>query len=138
MGVRVKVRIKYRDASLDLIALVNTGYETDVPEILVPVSVAEKLGLLPKLPEGTIIETYKTASGFMRVHRVGGAHASLLIGGVEGRSVETYIVISEYTDEVLISDQLASEFGIVIEDPAKGLWRLRGESSIRSSERSPS
>jgi predicted aspartyl protease len=82
MGVRVKVRIKYRDASLDLIALVNTGYETDVPEILVPVSVAEKLGLLPKLPEGTIIETYKTASGFMRVHRVGGAHASLLIGGV--------------------------------------------------------
>jgi len=43
MGVRVRVRIKYGDAALDLVALVNTGYETDVPEILVPVSVAEKL-----------------------------------------------------------------------------------------------
>ena len=70
----------------------------------------------------------------MRVYRVGGAHASPLIGDAEGRSAETYIVISEYTDESLISDQLASEFGIVIEDPAKGLWRLKGESLIRSSE----
>jgi predicted aspartyl protease len=43
MGVRVRVRMKYGDASLDLVALVNTGYETDVPEILVPVSVADKL-----------------------------------------------------------------------------------------------
>jgi len=135
MGVRVRVRVRYRGASLDLVALVNTGYETDVPEILVPMSVAEKLGLLPRLPEGTVIETYKTASGLMRVYRVGGAYASLLIGGAEERSVETYIVISEYTDESLISDQLASEFGIVIEDPAKGLWRLRGESSIRGSEK---
>jgi hypothetical protein len=46
MGVRVKVRIKHGDASLDL---VNTGYETDVPEILAPVNVAERLGLLPRL-----------------------------------------------------------------------------------------
>jgi predicted aspartyl protease len=135
MGVRVKVRVNYRGASLDLVVLVNTGYETDTPEILVPVSVAEKLGLLPRLPEGTIVETYKTASGLMRVHRVGGACVSLLIGGVEERRVETHIVISEYTDESLISDQLASEFDIVIEDPAKGLWRLKGESLIRSSEK---
>jgi predicted aspartyl protease len=135
MGVRVKVRVRYQGASSDLVALVNTGYETDIPEILVPMSAAEKLGLLPRLPEGTIIETYKTASGLMRVYRVGGACVSLLIGGVEEKSVETYIVISEYTDESLISDQLASEFGIVIEDPAKGLWRLKGESLIRGSEK---
>jgi len=31
-----------------------------------------------------------------------------------------------------MSDQLASEFGKVIEDPAEGLWRLKGESIIRS------
>jgi predicted aspartyl protease len=135
MGVRVKVKIKYKGASLDLIALVNTGYETDVPEILVPISVAERLGIFPRLPDGTIVEMYKTASGLMRVYRVGGASTSLLIEGVEARSVETCIVISEYADESLISDQLASEFGIVVEDPAKGLWRLKGESVIRSSKK---
>jgi hypothetical protein len=47
---------------------------------------------------------------------------------------KAYIVISEYTDEALISDQLASELGIAIEDPARGLWRLRGESLVRRSE----
>jgi len=134
MGVRVRIKVKYGSTSLDLVALVNTGYETDVPELLVPVSVAGSLGLWPKLPDNTIVETYRTASGLMRVYRVEGAHVSLLVGGSEEKSVKAYIVISEYTDEALISDQLASELGIVIEDPAKGLWRLRGESLVRSSE----
>ena len=135
MGVRVRVRIKYGDSSLDLVALVNTGYETDVPEILVPVSVAEKLGIYPRLLDGTIVETYKTAAGLMKAYRVGGASTALLIGGTEAREVRTYVVVSEYADEPLMSDQLASEFGIVVEDPARGLWRLKGESVIRSSER---
>jgi|YelNatPaOPRAMG01_1025707.scaffolds.fasta_scaffold36427_5 hypothetical protein len=134
MGVRVRIKVKYGSTSLDLVALVNTGYETDVPELLVPVSVAGSLGLWPKLPDNTIVETYRTASGLMRVYRVEGARVSLLVGGSEEKSVKAYIVISEYTDEALISDQLASELGIVIEDPAKGLWRLRGESLVRSSE----
>jgi len=126
VGVRVKVRIKYGGRSVDLVALVNTGYETDVPEILIPVDIAEKLGLWPKLPDNTLVETYRTASGLMRVYRVEGANVSLLIDDVEVRSTETYVVISEYTDEALISDQLTSRLDIVIEDPAKGLWRLRG------------
>jgi predicted aspartyl protease len=85
MGVRVRVRIKYGDAALDLVALVNTGYETDVPEILVPVSVAEKLGIYPRLPDGTIIETYKTAAGLVKAHRVSGVSTALLIEGTEAR-----------------------------------------------------
>jgi len=135
VGVRVRVRLRYGSSSVDVTALVNTGYETDVPEILVPVDVAERLGLWPKLPEGTLVETYRTASGLMRVYRVRGARASLLVEGSEVGDVDVYVVISEYTDETLISDQLTSELGIVIEDPAKGLWRLRGESTVRASER---
>jgi hypothetical protein len=134
MGVRVRVRVRYGGTSFDMVALINTGYETDVPELLVPVSVAERLGLWPKLPEDTVVETYKTASGLMRVYRVRGVRAGLLVSGTEERDVEVYLVISEHTDEALISDQLASAFGIVIEDPARGLWRLRGESLVRSSE----
>jgi predicted aspartyl protease len=125
VGVRVKVRIKYGGKSVDLVALVSTGYETDVPEILIPVDIAEKLGLWPKLPDNTLIETYKTASGLMKVYRVGDANISLLIDNAEVRSTETYVVISEHTNEALISDQLTSKLDIVIEDPAKGLWRLR-------------
>ena len=85
--------------------------------------------------DGTIVETYKTAAGLMKAYSVGGASTALLIGGAEAREVGTYVVVSEYADEPLISDQLTSEFGIVVEDPAKGLWRLKGEPVIRSSER---
>jgi hypothetical protein len=98
MGVRVRVSIKYGDAALDLVALVNTGYETDVPEILIPDFVAEKIGIFPRLPDGTIVETYKTAAGLMKAYRVDGASTALLIEGTEAREVGTYVV-SEYADE---------------------------------------
>jgi len=89
MGVRVRLRIEYGNSSIDVIALVNTGYETDVPEVLVPVEVAEKLGLWPKLPENTVIETYKTASGLMRVYRVGGAKVSLVAEDIKPKPINT-------------------------------------------------
>ena len=74
MGVRVKIRIRYANNLVDVIGLVNTGYETDIPEVLIPLDVAERLGLWPRLPENTIVETYRTASGLMRVYRIPGAH----------------------------------------------------------------
>jgi hypothetical protein len=37
--------------------------------------------------------------------------------------------------EVLISDKLADELMIVVERPSEGLWRLRGESMKRKSEK---
>jgi hypothetical protein len=69
----------------------------------------------------TIVETYKTAAGLMKAYRIGGASTALLIEGVEAREVGTYVVVSEYADEPLMSDQLASELGIVVEDPTRGL-----------------
>jgi hypothetical protein len=87
------------------------------------------------LLDGTVVETYKTAAGLMRAYRVGSASAALLIEGVEAREAGTYVVVSEYADEPLMSDQLVSEFGIVVEDPAEGLRRLKGESIMRSGVR---
>jgi hypothetical protein len=48
VGVRVKIRIRYANSLVDVIDLVNTGYETDIPEVLVPLDVAERLGLWPR------------------------------------------------------------------------------------------
>ena len=83
--------------------------------------------------DGTVVETYMTAEGLMKAYRVGGASTALLVEGTEAREVGTYVV-SEYADESLISDQLASEFVIVVEGPAKGLLKPKGESVTRSSE----
>jgi predicted aspartyl protease len=133
VGVRVKVEIEYCGKRVVVTALVNTGFEGDVPEILIPISIAERLGIWPRLPESTIIETYKTASGLMRVYRIPGAKVRLVVDEETREPINSFIVISEYTDEALINDQLISAMGIIIEDPAKGLWKLRGENKIRRS-----
>ena len=38
----------------------------DVPEVLIPIQFAERLGVWPSLPGETIVETYRSASGLMR------------------------------------------------------------------------
>ena len=55
----------------------------------------------------------------------------------ESKEVRADIVISALADEVVISDILAGELEIAIEDPASGLWRFRWEpkDSLRRTER---
>jgi len=72
------------------------------------------------------VETYRPASGLIRVYRIREAKVCLIAKGAEPREIDSYLVISEYADEMLINDQMISSFGIIIEDPAKELWRLRG------------
>jgi len=131
MGVRVRLKVEFKAKEAEVIALVNTGFESDVPELLIPLQLARELGVWPNLPEGTLIETYRSASGLVRVYRIEGAKVYLIEEGLEIKPVNAHLVISEYADEALMNDQLISSLGIVIEDPAKGLWRLRGEARIR-------
>jgi hypothetical protein len=41
---------------LETVALVNTGFETPSPQILLPVKAAERLGLWPNLPADALVE----------------------------------------------------------------------------------
>ena len=133
MGVRVRVRVESRRGSvIETSALVNTGFETPNPQILLPVKAAERLGLWPDLPRDAIPEIYDTAGGPTRVYRVRGAVKVRIAEGVEAVADA---VISPIEVEVLISDKLADELMIAIERPGEGLWRLRGESVIRRSEK---
>jgi predicted aspartyl protease len=61
LAVRIRVRIRYSNKVLDSIALVNTGFETPNPQILLPIKAAEKLGLWPELPMNTMVKIYDTA-----------------------------------------------------------------------------
>jgi hypothetical protein len=47
--------------------------------------------------------------------------------------VGAFPVISETEREVLISDSLASELKISIEDPKRGFWRLSDDPTCRNS-----
>ena len=66
------MRLRSRGRAVETSALANTGFESDREEVLLPVRLAERLGLWPP-PPGSPTETYVSASGYMRVLRVPGA-----------------------------------------------------------------
>jgi hypothetical protein len=138
MAVRIKIRIKRLDSrheTVDTVALVNAGYETDEPEIILPMPVAERLRLIPNLPNNTKIEEYGTLGGKVRCLWVPKCvEAWILPMSKSSKPVRAHAVLSDSEKEVLLNDKLAGAMKIIIEDIGKGYWRLPGERKLRVSE----
>jgi len=134
MAVRVKLLIKCGDRELITTALINSGFETDTPQLLLPITAAGRLGLSP--PLGGIEETYDTAGGPTKVWVYPEkAKVKVLAGKATSKEVKTDIVVSPIEDEALISDMLAGELELVVEDFGKGLWRLSKEKELHQTEK---
>ncbi len=130
MAVRVRLRIRSRSNGKELKtnALVNSGFETLKPQLLIPAKTAEILGLWPRIPKEYIVKDYMTAGGPTRMY--------VLVDEVEvyvdveysTNPVISDLVISTIEDEVLVSDKLAGKLGIIVYDFAEGIWRLKTDS----------
>jgi len=135
--VRVKLRLSKNSKSIDVVALVNTGYEADTPQLIIPISIARRLNLWPP-PANAREAIFDTAGGPLRVWIIPQlVKAKIITPNAESKEVTIDVVISPLADEPLISDLLADELGIAIESPGKGLWRFRWEppSKVRESEK---
>jgi hypothetical protein len=134
MAVRVKLLVSSGDRRLTTVALVNSGFEADTPQLLLPLKAAHELGIRP--PLGGLEATYDTAGGATRVWVYPEAARVRLLceEGELGDEVSADIVVSPIEDEVLISDRLAGSLRIVVEDFSLGTWRVRGSRKRRRSE----
>jgi len=129
VAIRLRLRLTRGDTNTEVIALVNSGYETTEPEILVPPVTAKELHLYPQLPQGVIIKEYRLADGSTtKLIRITKAIYVYVIEDdrIVG-PVESSLVIAERAEEPLISDKLASKLGIVALDLGEGLWCFRDE-----------
>ena len=136
MAVRVRLRVKKGPVVLEAVALVNSGYEADSPQLMLPVGLARELGLWPPGPD-MIEATFETAGGPLRVWIARRAITVQAIApDASSPEVEADAVVSALADEPLISDQLAGALAIAVEDFAEGLWRFRWEprEQVRRSE----
>jgi len=125
--VRLKLRLRGKGKVVDVIAVVNSGYEAPTPQLIVPKSVARELSFWPPPPEALEL-VYDTAGGPLRVWLIQKAiSVKVLTEDVESREVIVDLVISPLADEALISDKLIDELEIVIEAAGRGLWRFRGD-----------
>jgi len=135
MPVRVRLAVKSHrnNAELEVIALVNTGFTSDAPDIALPVPIAERLGLWPA-PEGSVYIAVETCSGSMVTHIVPRAlSVRVVTEDRTSREVEANALVSPYITEALISDALAEELGVQILYPRKGLWKFADEEKVRGS-----
>jgi len=132
--IRIKINSLKGKPPLEVSSLLNTGFGTEEPEVLVPMKVAEKLSFWPELPEGAMVKAYETAGGIARMYRISKAiEIQAATGDKISKPVKCSLVISEIENEVLLSDQTIGKLEIVIEDAGKGLWRFRNEAKIRNS-----
>ncbi len=133
MPVRVKLRVSSESKSLLTSGYVNSGYEADQPELLVPLPLAEELGLWGRASE----EYARTPVGIGKLYVLcRRARVQVVTDDRETQPVKVCVVVSEFEKEVLISDYLAGELGIAVEDFRRGIWRFRDEplSKLRESE----
>ena len=135
MVVRVKLKIRSLLSGSEVVssALVNSSFEAETPQLLVPRSLAVKLGLWPPPPQAYLVEV-GTAGGPVRNYFVPEAAEVYVV--TEDRivgSVKCDVMISNLEYEVLISDMLGSKLKIVILD-LKGKWRFSDEEKVRTTE----
>ena len=135
MAVRVRLRIRSLRSSVEVVssALVNSGFEAETPQLLIPRRLAVELGLWPPPDDAYLIEV-GTAGGPVRNYLVpGAAEVSVEAGDRSVGPVKCDVMISSLEQEVLISDRLGGELNIVILD-LRGKWRFSDEDRVRETE----
>ncbi|RLG84824.1 MAG: hypothetical protein DRO39_07100 [Thermoprotei archaeon] len=135
MAVRVRLRIRAVATGREVLtsALVNSGFEAETPQLLVPRSLAAQLGLWPPPPDAQLVEV-GTAGGPVRNYLVPrSADVWVVTSDRVVGPVRCDVMISSLEYEVLISDRLGGELGIVILD-LRGKWRFSDEDTVRETE----
>ncbi len=128
MAIRIPIKIKTRlepIREIRTIALVNSGFEADSPQILIPIKLAKELNLHSRILEARI-ESYGTVAGPIRMYVLpSSVEVWIDEPDIELVKVICDALISDTEIEVLISDYLAGELGIIVEDFKHGYWRLK-------------
>jgi len=126
LAVRLRLVVERGGKRLEVIALLNSGYEAPTPQLLVPVDLAKRLGLWPPTEAREVV--LDTAGGPLHAwYYPRAVRVKVVAPDAESRWVEADVIVSPLADEPLISDQLAEELEIAVESFGRGLWRFRWE-----------
>ncbi|PCN50686.1 hypothetical protein B6U99_03020 [Candidatus Geothermarchaeota archaeon ex4572_27] len=110
--------------SSECVAVVNTGFRSPRPDIIVPPSVARTLGIYPP-PEDALEVEADTGGGPVIVYLIPEIlEVKVLAGDRESKTIVCNAVVNPLESEVLISDKLTEELGVQILYPSRGIWRF--------------
>ena len=121
--MKIEVKCRKTGATVTTAALVNSGYEVEEPEILLPRRLAEFIGLDLKPPRARTV-VYETAVGLYHLVFVPKA-VDIHLVEASRRAEAVNVSVSDSEREVLISDMLAGVLGIQLLDIGRGYWRVK-------------
>lgn len=136
MGVRVQIEIKSNlsHVTARTAALLNSGYESETPELLLPAGLAQVLNMFPSLPAAAESVSYETAGGITRMYRIENAlQVRVSVHDRQTQFITCGAVISELEREAILSDAALEAFGVLVVSPRSGKWRFLDETSLRDS-----
>ena len=137
MAVRVRVRInraaRSKNPPLETVALANSGFEAEAPEVLLPVRAAEKLGLWPP-PASARAERFESPAASFSMVTVRRA-LRVAIAGTNRQGPVCHAVISERESEVVLNDRLLGLLAVALIDPGRGLYRIGRRGRLERTER---
>jgi len=126
VAVRVRMRIRNIENNrvVETNALVNSGFITEKPQLLIPRGLASELGLWPPPPSSRLIEL-GTAGGPVKNYLIQDiVEVEVVESDRHSGRVVCDVIVSHIEEEVLINDKLGDELGIVLISMGKGLWRF--------------
>jgi hypothetical protein len=123
MAVRVRLRVKRGEKAREVVALVNSGYEADTPQLMIPAGVAGNWGLWPS-PDAKE-DFFDTAGGPVRVWIVrSAARIKAIAEDAESGPVEADIVISQLIASLLSAIFWQASSALLL----RIFWRVSGGS----------
>ena len=124
VSVRLRLRSLRSEGEADVIAIINTGFTSDDPDIMLPQDVASRLGLWPP-PAGAYFVSAGTAGGDVVVYVVPRAvEVSVVEEDRIVGPVTCNAIVNPLMDEVLVSDYLTEALRIQPVFPRSGFWRF--------------
>ena len=90
---------------------------------IIPVEIAHELNLWsPSTTESIVLSTVAGELEVPYYRRI--VTLELVLSDRESKKLHVNVLVDPHVDEVLLSDYVASEFGIVLLDLKRDLWRL--------------
>lgn len=126
MATRVPVEIHYKEKTVSTVALVNTGFETKEPQVLLPEVMVRDIW--PDAFKKKKTDSFMTPAGPGILTNIGSGKIRISCEDIKTEMIQVTFLVSEYENEVILNDISSGELGIQILDIGKGQWRLKFDS----------
>lgn len=135
MAVRVRIRVERTSrpkTAIETVALANSGFESPVPEILLPVRAAARLGLWPPGRKARAERYDSPATDFSLITLPRSVRVRL--AGPTCKAILSNVAISERQTEAILNDRLVDALKLQLIQAGRGIYRVGPRGKLRRSE----